>query len=43
MLAYTHIKKSNLRFLKSISSQLQVVDTPNRRRGGGVVLVSPDD
>ena len=28
MLAHTYFKKSNLRFLKSLGSQLQVVNTP---------------
>jgi hypothetical protein len=40
ILAHTYIKKSNIRFLKSLGSQLQVVntlapiDTPNRHPGG---------
>jgi hypothetical protein len=37
ILAYTYIEKSNLRFLKSLGSQLQVVNTPGPidSRGGG--------
>jgi hypothetical protein len=42
ILAYTYIEKSNLRFLKSLGSQLQVVNTPAPIDSrGGVVLVFP--
>jgi hypothetical protein len=35
MLAYTYIKKYNLRFLKSLGSQLQVYRHPSSTPGGG--------
>ena len=47
MLAHTYFKKSNLRFLKSLGSQLQVVNTPAQSippitpGGGGFVLLFP--
>jgi hypothetical protein len=47
MLAYTYIKKSNLRFLGSLDSQLQVInhpapiDTPIDTRGVSLYTYSP--